>query len=256
VSGAFVIQNLRGSEKGEVRKMGFFDTNNYTSTDHLNFRFAKIPEIAEKLNDYIATNRMDMIETFCKTFKFPEKNEIMNEWLFHYGGLEAIRTWRRFSKHGDIEKEYFPRAYAFKQECIYNLDNYETANNLTPENDSFPQDTQEAEIISVDIPTPPIERIANAVEQINNKIPETNKEILPSLEPLEKLTQGDSPVLRKWTDGKYKCNSLEDFVKAYIKIADNLTPALIRDYLISERTENPYTNSTIETNIKLHGMGR
>jgi hypothetical protein len=31
---------------------------------------------------------------------------------------------------------------------------------------------EEAEVISVDIPTPPIERIANAVEQINGKIPD------------------------------------------------------------------------------------
>ena len=32
---------------------------------------------------------------------------------------------------------------------------------------------QEAEVISIDIPATPIERIANAVEQINGKIPET-----------------------------------------------------------------------------------
>jgi hypothetical protein len=234
--------------------MGFFDTNN----DHPNFRFPRINEIAERLNDYIVNNQMDRIEEFVQIFRF-SSNETINEWLFDYGGIEAIRKWRRFCGHEDIEKENFPNAHKFKQECIYNLDNYETANNLTPENDSFRQDTQEAEIISVDIPTPPIERIADAVEQINNKIPEknTSEEPPPLLETLERLTKGgDAPVLRKWTNGKYKCNSLVKFIKAYNHIAETVTPALIRDYLVSERTGNPYTDNTIETTIKLYGPDR
>ncbi|MDR2742614.1 MAG: hypothetical protein LBB98_10750 [Treponema sp.] len=156
--------------------MGFFDTNNHTNTNHLNFRFPKTDEIADKLNDYITHNKMDMIETFIQTFKF-SNNEAINEWLFDYGGIEAIRNWRKFDKNDDIEKENFPNAYSFKRECIYNLDNYEIINNLTPaENDSQQDIFQEAEIISVDIPDPPIERIANAVEQINNKIPEATPE--------------------------------------------------------------------------------
>jgi len=82
------------------------------------------------------------------------------------------------------------------------------------------------------------------------------EEVPPRLETLEMLTKGNSPILRIWTCGKYKCSSLEEFVKAYIKIADNLTPALIRDYLISERTKKPYTDNSIEKALTLHGPGR
>ena len=82
------------------------------------------------------------------------------------------------------------------------------------------------------------------------------KEPLPALKSLDSLTEGNDPVLRKWKEGKYKCGSLEKFIKAYIKIADNLTPALIRDYLISERTGKQYGDDTIEKSLYLHGLGR
>ncbi|GHV46155.1 hypothetical protein AGMMS49546_33640 [Spirochaetia bacterium] len=73
---------------------------------------------------------------------------------------------------------------------------------------------------------------------------------------IDNLTKGNDPVLRSWTGGKYKCNSLERFITAYIKIMDNLTANLITDYLISERTGKPYSHQTIETNMKIHGPGR
>ena len=78
----------------------------------------------------------------------------------------------------------------------------------------------------------------------------------PTLPPLEKLTEGKTPVLRKWTYGKYKCASLEEFIKAYIIIVDNLTPALIRDYLICEKTGKPYSDNSIEKGLSLYGPGR
>lgn len=85
--------------------------------------------------------------------------------------------------------------------------------------------------------------------KIDSKAP---AEPLPLIPALEKLTEGKSPVLRKWTGGKYKCNSLERFIKAYQKIADDLTPDLIRDYLISSKKGTPYTHDTIEQRIKEH----
>jgi hypothetical protein len=84
----------------------------------------------------------------------------------------------------------------------------------------------------------------------------TMTEDLPKNRFLQRLAEGNDPVLRDWHGGKYKCSSLEIFIKKYIKLADNLTPSLIRDYLISERTEKPYTPKTIETNLKLYGPGR
>ena len=79
---------------------------------------------------------------------------------------------------------------------------------------------------------------------------------LPELESLNELTKGKVPILRKWQNGKYKCASLPKFIKAYIKKMDNLTPALIRDYLISDRTGKPYSKDTIEKDLTLHGPGR
>jgi hypothetical protein len=96
--------------------------------------------------------------------------------------------------------------------------------------------------------------IASNVQRIADN---TEKEApdLPKNDNLEKLTQGNNPPLRKWNNGKYKCNSLERFIKAYIKIADNLTPDLIRDFLVKENG-TPYTNKTIEQSIKTHGAGK
>jgi len=78
----------------------------------------------------------------------------------------------------------------------------------------------------------------------------------PELETINEFTKGNDPVLRKWTNGKYKCASLPKFITAYCKKADNLTPALIRDYLISERTGRPYSDDTIEKDIFLYGPDR
>jgi hypothetical protein len=80
---------------------------------------------------------------------------------------------------------------------------------------------------------------------------------LPLLPELEEIA-GDSSlgILRRWTKGRYKCSSLERFIKKYIQRADNLTPALICDYLISERTGKSYSKKNMEKEIKLHGAGR
>lgn len=75
-------------------------------------------------------------------------------------------------------------------------------------------------------------------------------EPLPIHPHLEFLTQGTNPVLRKWTGGKYKCKSLEVFIKAYGKLEADLRPSLIRDYLISDKTGKPYTDKNIEQRLK------
>jgi len=99
-----------------------------------------------------------------------------------------------------------------------------------------------------------LNRVKNIEKQTENKVEPNNvREPLPELEALNKLTEGKEPVLRKWEGGKYKCSSLERFIKAYIKIANNLTPALIRDYLISERFNKPYSKDSIETALKNYG---
>ena len=100
-----------------------------------------------------------------------------------------------------------------------------------------------------------IESITSMNNGILNEL-RNEKEIIPELENLTKLTKGDTPELRKWKNGKYKCGSLSVFIKAYAKIADNLTLSLIQDYLISEKTGKQYTKSTIETELKIHGPGR
>jgi len=81
-------------------------------------------------------------------------------------------------------------------------------------------------------------------------------DLLPELDGLNKLTEGNVPILRKWRGGKFKCASLQLFIKAYIKISDNLTPALIRDYIISEKTGKPYSKNTIDKFLNLYGPGR
>lgn len=88
------------------------------------------------------------------------------------------------------------------------------------------------------------------LEEILLEEKDTAPDEVPELQNLNKLTEGTSPVLRKWTGGKYKCCSLERFIKEYQKLSDYLTPALIRDYLISDRNGKPYTDSTIEQRIK------
>ena len=103
----------------------------------------------------------------------------------------------------------------------------------------------------------PNDKLNKILEELNDIKKNNNRqELLPELEVLNKLTEGKEPALRKWNGGKYKCGSLETFIKAYIKIADNLTPALIRDYLISERKGKPFANSTIEKCLTLYGPGR
>ncbi|MCL2792436.1 MAG: hypothetical protein FWD87_05025 [Spirochaetaceae bacterium] len=77
-----------------------------------------------------------------------------------------------------------------------------------------------------------------------------NNESLPELNALNELTEGNNPILRKWIGGKYKCGSLPVFVKEYRKKAQNLTLALINDYLISEKTGKPYKRSVIVKDIQ------
>jgi hypothetical protein len=101
-----------------------------------------------------------------------------------------------------------------------------------------------------------IKKDTTLIIELLKNIQNRNTEPLPELESLNELTEDNDPVLRKWTNGKYKCTSLEEFVKRYIKIADNLTPALIRDYLISDKTGKQYSDNSIETAIKLYGPGR
>jgi hypothetical protein len=77
--------------------------------------------------------------------------------------------------------------------------------------------------------------------------------VLPELEEIANKNNG---ILRKWANGKYKCGSLRRFILSYLKKADNLTPTLIRDCLICERTGKPYSDKNIEKEMKLYGPGR
>jgi hypothetical protein len=83
-----------------------------------------------------------------------------------------------------------------------------------------------------------------------------NEEPPPELPPLKELAEGKYPVLRKWKNGKYKCFSLPVFIEKYLETANILTPSVIRDYLISDRTAKPYSDNTIETELKIHGFDR
>jgi hypothetical protein len=101
-----------------------------------------------------------------------------------------------------------------------------------------------------------IEReIEKGIDKALKKIT-SERESPPMLGTLEELTKGNSPVLRRWTGGKYKCASLEVFIISYTKITDNLTPALIRDYILCEKTGKPYSDNSIETCMKHYGPGR
>ena len=84
---------------------------------------------------------------------------------------------------------------------------------------------------------------------------QSNNEV-PKNPVLERLANSNVPVIRIWEKGKYKCGSLKAFIKAYSKLADNMSPSLIRDYLISEKTGNPYPNKTVYEAIRLYGPGR
>jgi hypothetical protein len=85
---------------------------------------------------------------------------------------------------------------------------------------------------------------------------EAKERDLPTLPELEEIANKKNGILRKWVNGKYKCSSLPRFIVSYIKMADNLTPALIRDYLICERTGKPYSDKNIEKEMKVYGPGR
>ena len=81
----------------------------------------------------------------------------------------------------------------------------------------------------------------------------TGDSVLPINPILEQLTKKENEnVLRPWYKGKYKCSSLKEFIKKYTDLADNLTPDLIRDYLISERHCEPYDDNHINNMIDLH----
>jgi len=89
--------------------------------------------------------------------------------------------------------------------------------------------------------------------QEKNNEKSTNSSVLPKNPFLEQLTtEKYGNVLRPWYNGKYKCSSLKKFIYKYTDIADNLTPDLIRDYLISARTGKPYKDDSIYNAIDLH----
>jgi hypothetical protein len=175
--------------------------------------FPTVAEIAETLNNNVSNNHMQEIDVFLKTFNFT--NEAIREWFICYGGIEAIRKWRQFNKHEDIEKSNWPYAYHFKQECIYNLDNYEQQ--IAHEADYYLTENtkiQEADVVSIECPPSPIDRIADAIEQINVKMPQ---EKLPYITYLVK-----NGLL--FHDGKRVIKSLNDVASA------------LKDYLNKDHT--------------------
>jgi len=79
---------------------------------------------------------------------------------------------------------------------------------------------------------------------------------LPENPILVKLAQSKNAVITKWKYGKYKCRSLPTFVFEYGKHANNISPSLIREYLISENTGKPFANRTIDNAIYREGPNR
>jgi len=77
---------------------------------------------------------------------------------------------------------------------------------------------------------------------------------LPINEVLERLAIGNNPILRKWTNGKYKCKYLTDFIDEYAEaVGENPKKNLIIDYLIKENGE-PFTKSTIISTLNTRGL--
>jgi hypothetical protein len=194
-----------------------------------------VEEIAKKLNECISNNKMDKIEVFLQTFNFRNNNEAISEWLNGYGGIEAIKNWKRFNGYENIEKANWPNAYGFKENCLYCLNNYETQAEQNAEGD-MPDDTdiQEAEVISVDIPTPPIERIANAVERINEKIPSGEK-----IKYIQYLI--DDCFI--YPDGKRCMKSLDEVAEAVSKKFCNQITAKFLQETFLQPNGDPYSES-------------
>jgi len=72
---------------------------------------------------------------------------------------------------------------------------------------------------------------------------------------IDSLAHGIDPVLRPWSNGKYKCPSLRRFIIAYCKIADGLNTRIILDYILQDNGE-PYTVKTVQRMLSNHGYGK
>ena len=77
---------------------------------------------------------------------------------------------------------------------------------------------------------------------------------LPLDEDLEKLATEENHVLRRWTDGRYKCKNLRDFINRYAEnTGRNPTKDLILDYIVKEDGK-AFTASTITTTLNTYGI--
>jgi hypothetical protein len=101
----------------------------------------------------------------------------------------------------------------------------------------------------------PEQEATQPLQNAEPKAPEPETaENLPSNEVLEKLVEGDSSVLRKWTGGKYKCRNLRQFINEYADIKkENPTKNLILDYLIRENGKQ-FTEKTIISTLNSYGV--
>jgi hypothetical protein len=81
------------------------------------------------------------------------------------------------------------------------------------------------------------------------------KSELPLHPVLEQIAATKTSPIRKWINGKFKCCSLPRLIKAYDKIKEDLTPSLIRDYLVKNNGE-PYSDKDIEKEMALNGIPR
>jgi len=85
---------------------------------------------------------------------------------------------------------------------------------------------------------------------------EPNKVInLPTNDVLEKLADQYKNLLRRWNNGKYKCNNLRQFINVYAETTGaNPTLRLILDYLIRESTGVPFKKSGIVSTLNSYGV--
>ena len=125
-------------------------------------------------------------------------------------------------------------------------------------------DKQENEEIKK-IPFPHIDEMEEMIEKYREEYIEieklkihedAEKTPLPINPILDKLSHSKDAVITEWKYGKYKCRSLPDFVFEYGTLANNISPDLIRTYLVIESSGKPFAPRTISNAIHRQGPSR
>jgi hypothetical protein len=88
-----------------------------------------------------------------------------------------------------------------------------------------------------------------------NEIKTEQKSMLPPHPVLEEIEKSRESPIRKWNNGKFKCRSLPEFIMAYDRIKHDISPSLIRDYLV-KKDGKPYSDKNIEKEMAENGIPR